>query len=363
MASSIYGCFKPVDCKREGYNCVAENAPHNRFGSDKRDPPLAKRAPPRENESVNADTVVNVASVPHRSLFRYPGGKTWLVPHVRRWLASLPYRPREFAEPFAGGAIVGLSALFDGYVDHLTLVELDEDVSAVWRAVTDGSGRKLAERIVSFTVNAESVRAVLSTKPTTVLDRAFVTIVKNRVQRGGIMAAGAGLLKEGENGRGLTSRWYPSTLAKRIDDLVRVGDRIHFIQGDGVDFIYYNAHRAETVFFIDPPYTVAGRRLYRHSEVDHERLFNVAAHIKCDFLMTYDDTHEIRTLAEKAGFAMERVAMKNTHHEVMRELLIGRDLSWVHQHPRRLPEQAPPQKRVSQESCPQTILSWEQSQQ
>ncbi len=26
--------------------------------------------------------VVNVATVPHRSPFRYPGGKTWLVPRV-----------------------------------------------------------------------------------------------------------------------------------------------------------------------------------------------------------------------------------------------------------------------------------------
>lgn len=27
--------------------------------------------------------IVNVASVPQRSPFRYPGGKTWLVPHIR----------------------------------------------------------------------------------------------------------------------------------------------------------------------------------------------------------------------------------------------------------------------------------------
>lgn len=32
--------------------------------------------------------VVNVASVPQRSPFRYPGGKTWLVPTARRWFSS-----------------------------------------------------------------------------------------------------------------------------------------------------------------------------------------------------------------------------------------------------------------------------------
>ena len=30
--------------------------------------------------------VVNVASVPQRSPLRYPGGKTWLIPHIREWL-------------------------------------------------------------------------------------------------------------------------------------------------------------------------------------------------------------------------------------------------------------------------------------
>jgi DNA adenine methylase len=36
--------------------------------------------------------IVNVASVPQRSPFRYPGGKTWLVPRVRRWLLDLHRR-------------------------------------------------------------------------------------------------------------------------------------------------------------------------------------------------------------------------------------------------------------------------------
>lgn len=35
-----------------------------------------------------SDKPVNVASVPQRSPFRYPGGKTWLVPYVRDWLAQ-----------------------------------------------------------------------------------------------------------------------------------------------------------------------------------------------------------------------------------------------------------------------------------
>ncbi len=82
--------------------------------------------------------IVNVATVPMRSPFRYPGGKTWLVPYARQWLRSLAHRPSELIEPFAGGGIIALTAVFDGIVDRATLVELDEDVASVWETVLNG---------------------------------------------------------------------------------------------------------------------------------------------------------------------------------------------------------------------------------
>ncbi len=45
--------------------------------------------------------------------------------------------------------------------------------------------------------------------------------------------------------------------------------------------------------------------------------------------MTYDNAPEVCGLARRHGFQTKPVAMKNTHHAEMNELLIGRDLSWV----------------------------------
>lgn len=273
--------------------------------------------------------VTNVASVPQRSPFRYPGGKTWLVPNVRRWMASLPTRPRVFCEPFCGGAIVGLSMLFDGLADQLILVELDENVAAVWRTLLNGQARKLIDGIGQFEVSRESVRAVLDRRHKSLADRAFATILRNRVQRGGILAPGASLMKQGENGRGLASRWYPKTLQKRMEDIHARRGCIAFVHGDGVEYMRENADRHDMVFFVDPPYTVAGRRLYIHSDIDHEELFRIASTLCGDFLMTYDDAQPIRDLAARFGFDVHDVPMKNTHHRIMYELLIARDLGWA----------------------------------
>jgi len=83
----------------------------------------------------NADVqVVNVASVPQRSPFRYPGGKTWLIPLIRKWLRQQPSRPAELIEPFAGGGIVSLTAAFERLCEQVTMVELDDQVAASPRA-------------------------------------------------------------------------------------------------------------------------------------------------------------------------------------------------------------------------------------
>ncbi len=277
--------------------------------------------------------IVNVASVPQRSPFRYPGGKTWLVPYVRRWVARQPARPPEFIEPFAGGGIIGLTVAFEKLAGHVTLVELDDDVAAVWQTVLSSQGDWLAERIASFELTPATVQAALSQPASSLRERAFQTILKNRVNRGGILAPGAGRIKHGENGKGLLSRWYPQTLRKRILDIVAVRDRITFIHGDGLESLRQNAHHSDALIFIDPPYTAggkkAGNRLYTHHKLDHAELFRLADRLAGDFLMTYDDAQDVRDLARQYNFAVQVVAMKSTHHAKMTELLIGRNVDWA----------------------------------
>lgn len=285
-------------------------------------------------DEPNLTEIVNVASVPQRSPFRYPGGKTWLVPRIRQWLASRPARVSEFIEPFAGGGIVSLTVAAEQRAEHVTMVELDEQVAAVWRTIIEEDrGAWLADKIVRFNLTHEALEDALTRKAQTVHERAFQTILKNRTYHGGILAAGSAPLKHGENGKGIASRWYAQTLRRRLLAIRAIRERLTFIEGDGLEIIRRNAQRRDAVFFIDPPYTAAGkragRRLYTHSELDHKELFRVTSTVAGDFLMTYDDADGVRELATIYGFDTEVVAMKNKHHAKMTELLVGRDLNWA----------------------------------
>ena len=313
--------------------------------------------------AVSPIPAVNVACVPQRSPLRYPGGKTWLIPHVRAWLggsagttlggppgatgraplleqlgppAGSPLghtcRPRMLIEPFAGGGIVSLTAVMEGLVERCLLAELDRDVAAFWHAALR-FGPALTERVLRFEPTRQAIVALMSQHPADVVEQGFRTLVLNRTRRGGILAPGASLSRQGENGKGLASRWYPHTIASRLTCIGKHSSRLTFCETDGLALLHsilqgHGGGSGELVAFIDPPYTAggkrAGRRLYAHHQIDHERLFAMLADSRIDFLMTYDCAPEILALVAKHEFHAVQVAMKNTHHAKLRELVITR---------------------------------------
>ena len=273
--------------------------------------------------------VINVASVPQRSPFRYPGGKTWLVPTARKWFRQAD-KTSELIEPFAGGGIISLTAIAENYFSHATMVEIDDDMAAAWQTIfSDDNCDWLVQKVKTFVVTAEDINQSIIYADNGTKERGFATIVRNRTNHGGILAKGSGLIKSGEGGRGLASRWYPSTLAKRIKEANLLREKITFVHGDAFKIMEQHLADSNTFFFIDPPYTVAGKRLYNHYDVDHRRIFELASQMKGHFLLTYDDTEEVRALADSFSLPYRTIPMQTTHLITKEELLISDNFEWL----------------------------------
>ena len=215
--------------------------------------------------------------------------------------------------------------------EHVIIAELDEHVAAVWQTILMGQAHWLVRRILNYELTVDNVRRTLAQSGRSNLairEKAFLAILRNRVQRGGIMAPGAGLVKMGENNKGIRSRWYPETLARRIGDIAAQREHISFYFGDGFRLLREWAFEPRAVFFVDPPYTKAARRLYNNWDINHRELFRVLEGVRGSFLVTYDYSEEVRRLAEEFGFQWRWVRMKNTHHAEMKELLIAKQFDW-----------------------------------
>lgn len=273
-------------------------------------------------------SIVNVASVPQRSPFRYPGGKTWLIPIARKWFSSASDNA-ELIEPFAGGGIISLTAAAENYFNHVIMTELDEDVAAVWETIfSEKDYDWLSNKILNFIVTPENINEVELHANEGTKERAFSTIVRNRTNHGGILAKGSGKIKTGEGGKGLSSRWYPETLVRRITEANKLRDKIQFINEDAFKIMRQQQNNSNAYFFIDPPYTIAGRRLYNLFDVDHRQIFEIISKLQGHFLLTYDDTTEIRNFAEEFSLSYKTIPMQTTHLIKKEELLISDNFEW-----------------------------------
>ena len=149
--------------------------------------------------------VPNKYCVPCLSPLQYSGGKVWLMPHVRKWLSET--HPKILIEPFAGGAIVSLSAVIERLVQHAIMIELDADVAAFWHAILKDP-EWMAERIVKFKPSRKRVKALIDSNPSCLMEHGFRTLIHNRVSFGGIIH------RAGIKNKSLNEKWYPVSVVE-----------------------------------------------------------------------------------------------------------------------------------------------------
>jgi DNA adenine methylase len=71
----------------------------------------------------------------HYSPLRYPGGKNCIFPFVANIFYENDLIGINYAEPYAGGAGLALRLLYEGYVNHIYINDLDKSVYAFWYSI------------------------------------------------------------------------------------------------------------------------------------------------------------------------------------------------------------------------------------
>lgn len=230
-----------------------------------------------------------------RSPLRYPGGKSkalaQIIPHV-------PLDFTEYREPFVGGGSVflGIKQL-NNPVKSYWINDLNHDLYCFWQSARDDI-EALAEKVTEIKQKYTDGRELFEYFTCADLKlnefgRAVRFFVLNRITFSGTVDSG------GYSQQAFERRFTDSSISR----LRLISPLLSSVQITNQDYAELLFQEGDRVFiFLDPPYFNATKsRLYGfrgglHTSFDHERFAANMRRCPHKWLITYDDSLEIRKL-------------------------------------------------------------------
>jgi DNA adenine methylase len=237
------------------------------------------------------------------SPLRYPGGKVKLYPLVSSLIKKSNIKHTVYIEPFAGGAGLALSLLYNNDVDEIVINDYDKAVYSMWRAILTQSQRFI-QLIQDTPVTIEEwhhqKNIYLTQKDRYSLELGFATFYLNRANRSGIITAGPIGGYEQNGNYKIDVRFNKDDLIKRVKKIASYRDKIHLYNHDVHVFIkkYVPQYIDRAFIYFDPPYYDKGKMLYKNffTDKDHKEIYELIKQIKCPWIVTYDNVKEIRDI-------------------------------------------------------------------
>lgn len=237
---------------------------------------------------------------------RYPGGKSKLSNFMRLVLKVNNLIDEHYIEPYAGGAGVALTLLFSGYARHIHINDLNTSIYSFWRVVlddTDNICRLIHDTPVDIDNWFRQKEIQALPEQHSMLELGFSTFFLNRTNRSGIISGGVIGGKRQEGPWKLDARYNKVDLISRIEKVSRLREHISLYNLDAAELItkVIPTLPLQSIIYLDPPYYNKGSALYenhyRHD--DHIEVSNLLRKVTQKWIVSYDDTQEIRNMYER----------------------------------------------------------------
>lgn len=246
---------------------------------------------------------MSVAAGRYASPLRYPGGKARVANFLKLTLLENDLCDSEYVEPYAGGASVALSLLFEDYISHAHINDINRSIYEFWNAVLNATD-ELCRRITDTSLTVDEwlrqrsiQRQGAHADP---LELAFSTFYLNRTNRSGIIGNG-GLIGglEQTGAWKMSARYNRAELCTRIQKIARHRNRISVTCLDALDLIRrVDSERDRHVLYLDPPYYAKGADLYDnfYEDSDHLAIAQAIGDVCHTWVVSYDAVPRILEL-------------------------------------------------------------------
>ncbi|BFM38681.1 DNA adenine methylase [Synechocystis sp. LKSZ1] len=231
-----------------------------------------------------------------KSPLRYPGGKSKALAQI---LAHLPSHITDYREPFIGGGSVFLAIrqLLGENLHHYWINDLNYDLYCFWACVQHNLDQLTTDiqKIKQHQCNGRQLFKSLTAdhQELTQLQRAVRFFVLNRITFSGTVESG------GYSQHAFEQRFTDSAIQR----LANLGPCLAGVKITNLDYDALLQAPGEDVFiFLDPPYLSAtssklyGKKGDLHTAFNHQRFAENMQKCPHRWLITYDDSSEIRDL-------------------------------------------------------------------
>ncbi|CAG0962734.1 Modification methylase DpnIIA [Anaerolineales bacterium] len=229
-----------------------------------------------------------------KSPLRYPGGKSRAIERMKH---LLPKEFDEYREPFVGGGsfFIYLKQKYPRL--QIWINDLNPELFHFWQQAQLDS-EKLAREAMKFKRERTDGQGLFNellsvdVKSLSEFERAVRFFVLNRITFSGVVEAG------GYSQQAFVARFTESS----IERVAGIGRLLEGVRITSVDYREVLSDGGREVFtFLDPPYFKATKsRLYGkngilHTEFNHEEFAQEMKKCRHSWLITYDDSPEIRS--------------------------------------------------------------------
>lgn len=263
----------------------------------------------------------------HYSPLRYPGGKNSIFPFVSKLFYENQIIGIDYAEPYVGGAGLALRLLFEEYVNHIFINDLDKSIYSFWISILNHPDEfcKWIEKVDISIKNWNKYKLMHSrSNNLDYFELAKCTFFLNRTNISGIIKGGVIGGQQQKGKYKVDARFNKKDLIDKIQKIASMKKRISISNLDGLSFISMLERRKKEIFtYLDPPYLQKGADLYMnfYSKKDHIKLSRYVNKMKKRWMISYDNHDFILNLFEEHSKIVYKLS-QSASNRVGDEILI-----------------------------------------
>lgn len=265
-----------------------------------------------------------------RSVLRYPGSKARFVEFISNAIRLNGLRIDVFAEPFCGGASVSIALLEKGLVERVALNDADPLIAHLWDTIfCPIHSEWLADQVLQIPLTIDEWKRQKSLEPTSTRESALKCLYLNRTSFNGIIHKAGPLGGWTQEKRTVEARFNRVKLAQRIRELSLLSDRVITAScNDWESFCDRLRESNKTFFYFDPPFYHKADALYGYyfSDNDHSHLRNYLGRLRERWMLSYDDTPEVRALYSEHNKRARVIDSTYSAHPMGGASFVGREL-------------------------------------